>query len=322
MSELVLAIPSKGRLQEQTLDFLTRSGLKVERARGGRDYRGRVPGVEGLEVAFLSASEIARELAAGNVHLGLTGLDLMHETVDDPVERARRLHVVTPLGFGPADVVVAVPEQWIDVDTMRDLADVADVHRARHGRSLRVATKFVHLTRRFFAAAGVADYLIVESLGATEGAPAAGAADLIVDITTTGSTLAANRLKILSDGLILSSQAQFVAARIAPWSDTSRALAATVSDRIAAELRARAILELRAVLPDPAAAAREAAARFDARAPFGTAPVPMTLHVARRRASACAGFLREAGAETVVLTQVADVYEDNPMTRDLLAALA
>ncbi len=318
---LVLAIPSKGRLQEQALDFLTRSGLKVERARGGRDYRGQVPGLAGVEIAFLSASEIARELAQGNAHLGLTGLDLLHETVDDPAERARRLHVVTPLGFGHADVVVAVPEHWIDVDTMSDLADVADLHRARHGRTLRVATKFVHLTRRHFAAAGVADYRIVDSLGATEGAPAAGAADLIVDITTTGATLAANRLKILGQPM-LRSQAQFVASRVAPWDEATRALAATVVDRTAAELRARTILELRAVAPDPVQAARDAQERFDARAPFGAEPVPLTLHVARRRASECASFLRAAGAPTVVITQVADVYEDNSLTRELIAALA
>jgi len=318
VSDLILAVPSKGRLQEQALDFLTRSGLKVERARGGRDYSGRVPGLSGVQVAFLSASEIARELAQGNVHLGLTGLDLVHETVDDPDERGRRLHALTPLGFGGADVVVAVPERWIDVDTMADLADVADLHRARHGRTLRVATKFVHLTRRHFAAAGVAEYRIVESLGATEGAPAAGAADIIVDITTTGATLAANGLKILADGLILSSQAQFVASLVAPWCAGTRALAVTIADRIAAEMRAQAVLELRAVVAEPRAVARRAEALFGAVAPFGPEPVPLTLHVARRRASDCAGFLRGAGAPAVVITQVADVYVDNALSRDLI----
>lgn len=320
--DLVLAAPSKGRLQEIALDFLTRAGMKVERARGGRDYRGRISGLSGVQVAFLSASEIARELSAGNAHLGLTGLDLLHEAVDDTEERDGRFHVVTPLGFSHADVVVAVPERWIDVETMADLADVADLHRARHGRTLRVATKFVNLTRRFFAAAGVVDYRIVESLGATEGAPAAGAADLIVDITTTGATLAANQLKILSDGLILSSEAQFVASLVAPWSDETRAMAATIVDRIAAEMRAQAVLELRAVLPDPAATAAGAAARFEAIAPFGAGPVPLTLHVARRRASACASWLRAEGAATVVTTQVADIYEENALSREMLARLA
>ncbi|MEM0905814.1 MAG: ATP phosphoribosyltransferase [Pseudomonadota bacterium] len=321
MSDLIFAVPSKGRLQEQALDFLTRSGLKVERARGGRAYRGRVPGLDGVEVAFLSASEIAKELALGNAHVGLTGLDLIHEAVDDVEERERRLHVVTPLGLAPADVVVAVPVGWIDVDTMADLADVAELHAARHGNTLRVATKFIHLTRRYFAKAGVADYRIVESLGATEGAPAAGTADLIVDITTTGSTLVANQLKILSDGLILASQAQLVASRIAPWSEPTRVLAATIADRIAAELRARGILELRAVLPDPAATLTAAQQRFGAVAPFGDAAVPLSLHVTRRRASECAGWLRSQGAPSVVITQVADVYEDNPLSRDLLSKI-
>ncbi|MEM8856611.1 MAG: ATP phosphoribosyltransferase [Pseudomonadota bacterium] len=321
MSELVLAVPSKGRLQEQSLDTLNRSGMKVGRARGGREYRGRIPGLDGVEVAFLSASEIARELAQGNAHLGVTGLDLLHETVEDAAERERRFHIVTPLDFGWADVVVAVPERWIDVDTMADLADVAEMHRARRGRALRVATKFVNLTRRFFADAGVVDYRIVESLGATEGAPAAGAAELIVDITTTGATLAANQLKVLADGVILQSEAHFVASRVAPWSDATRTSAGVIVDRIAAEMRANAILELRAVLADPVAILAKALAQFEASAPFGTDGVPLTLHVERRRASACAAWLREEGARSVVITQVADVYEDNSLTGSLLSAL-
>lgn len=322
MSDIVLAVPSKGRLQEDALDLLTRAGLKVERARGGRDYRGRVRGLDGVEVAFLSASEIARELAQGNAHLGLTGLDLIHETLEDAEERAARVHLVAPLGIGPADVVVAVPERWIDVDTMADLADAAELHRVRHGRTLRVATKFVHLTRRFFAAAGVADYRIVESLGATEGAPAAGAAELVVDITTTGATLAANRLKVLSDGVILQSQAHFVASRAAAWNGAGRAVAGIIVERIAAEMRAHAVLELRAAVPQPAAVVVAAAERFDAVAPFGVDVVPLTLHVPRRRGSECAAWLRTAGAAAVVITQVADVYEDNPLTARLFEALA
>jgi len=319
---LVVAVPSKGRLTEPALDFLSRSGLKVERERGGRNYQGRISGLSGARVAFLSASEIAGELAQGNVHLGLTGLDLVHETLDDTDERTRRLHVVAPLGFAPADVVVAVPDRWIDVDTMGDLADVAQIHRARHGTTLRVATKFGNLTRRFFASAGIADYRIVESLGATEGAPAAGAADLIVDITTTGTTLAANQLKVLADGLILSGEAQFVAARIAPWTDERRALAAIIADRIAAEMRAQAILEVRAIIANPVETAAAAKETFGAVAPFGAEPRPLTLHVARRAASQCAHWLRQKGAPSVVIAQVADVYEENALSRDLLAALS
>ncbi|MEM6849243.1 MAG: ATP phosphoribosyltransferase [Pseudomonadota bacterium] len=321
MTPLILAIPSKGRLQDNALAFLTRAGLKVNRPRGGREYRGAVAGLPGVEVAFLSASEIARELAEGRAHMGLTGLDLIHETVDDEGDRTARLHIITPLGFGPADVVVAVPESWIDVDTMADLADVAERHRARHGTTLRVATKFFNLTRRHFAAHGVEDYRIVESAGATEGAPAAGTADLIVDITTTGATLTANQLKILADDPILTSEASFVASRRAAWSADLVALAVTITDRIAAELRASDILELRAVVPDAQTIFAEAQANFAARTPFGIEATPLTLHVARRRASQCAAWLRLKGAQTVVIAQVSDVYEPNPLSQQLSEAL-
>jgi ATP phosphoribosyltransferase len=128
-----------------------------------------------------------------------------------------------PLGFGKADVVVAVPDPWIDVTRMTDLADVAADFRPRHRRWLRIATKYGNLTRRFFARHSMVEYRIVESTGATEAAPAAGAADLIVDITTTGSTLAANALRVLEDGLILKSEAHLFVSRRAAWTPENRA---------------------------------------------------------------------------------------------------
>ncbi|MCB1472253.1 MAG: ATP phosphoribosyltransferase [Rhodobiaceae bacterium] len=257
---LVLAVPSKGRLQENADAFFARSGLVFTRARGVRDYRGRIAGVDNAEVLFLSASEIAGELARGNVHLGVTGEDLIRETIPDA---DARLAFVTPLGFGHARVVVAVPQVWIDVDTMADLADVAQSFRARHGRRLRVATKYVNLTRIFFSANGVTDYRIVESLGATEGAPASGAADLIVDITTTGATLAANALKILADGVMLASEANLVASVRADWSLPARTALTEILDRVAAEEHARKTREVRAVfsLPRSAQEAAEAVKR-------------------------------------------------------------
>ena len=169
-----------------------------------RPHRGR----DDIEIAFLSASEIAGEIGQGSVDLGITGEDLLRENVAD---WERKAAIVARLGFGPADVVVAVPEVWLDVDTMADLDDVAADFRQRHGRRLRIATKYWRLTQQFFSQMhGIQVYRIVESLGATEGAPAAGSADVIVDITTTGSTLRANHLKILSDGVILRSQACLV----------------------------------------------------------------------------------------------------------------
>ena len=208
---ITLALPSKGRLKEQALDLFSSAGLPVSLPGNDRRYRARVDGRAGIEVAFLSASEIASELGQGTVDLGVTGEDLLRETLADWEGRAE---IVARLGFGHADVVVAVPDVWLDVDTMTDLDDVAADFRHRHGRRLRIATKYWRLTQQFLSQKhGIQVYRIVESLGATEGAPAAGSADVIVDITTTGSTLRANHLKVLDDGIILKSQACLVASK-------------------------------------------------------------------------------------------------------------
>jgi ATP phosphoribosyltransferase len=208
MRPLTLAIPSKGRLMDQCTDALTKAGLKVLREGSERGYRGRLEGINGIEIAFLSASEIALNLAEGKIDLGITGNDLLQE-------KAPSATILTTLDFGRADVVVAVPMCWLDVASMADLDEVSESFYSRHGRRLRVATKYVNLTRRFFAATGVTGYRIMDSAGATEGAPAAGTAEAIVDITTTGSTLAANHLKVLDDGVILKSSAVLAASQTA-----------------------------------------------------------------------------------------------------------
>jgi ATP phosphoribosyltransferase len=188
--------------------MFARAGFEIERTGSARGYRGRVKGLKAVDVAFLSAAEIAQSLRDGTVDLGVTGEDLLRETI---AEEDNLASVVLRLGFGPADVVVAVPECWLDVASVSDLDQVAARFYETHGRRLRVATKYLALTRRFFATHGITGYRIVESLGATEGAPAAGSAEIIVDITTTGSTLRANRLKVLDDGLILRSEAVLAA---------------------------------------------------------------------------------------------------------------
>ena len=202
MTTLTLGIPSKGRLMEQAQALLLKAGFGIERIGSDRGYRGRLTGIADVEVAFLSASDIAAALKSGEINCGITGEDLLRETIAPDNQIA---DVALRLNFGPADVVVAVPNCWLDVAQMADLDEVAQQFYSVHGRRLRVATKYINLTRRFFAAKGVTGYRIVESLGATEGAPAAGSAELIVDITTSGSTLKANALKVLEDGLILSS---------------------------------------------------------------------------------------------------------------------
>jgi ATP phosphoribosyltransferase len=228
-AKLSIAVPSKGRLKDQAADLFERAGLALRKTGHDRLYRGRIKGLDGVEVVYLSAAEIVHQLKAGRVQLGITGEDLIRETladVDGSVE------FLAPLGFGRADMVVAVPDCWVDVTRMADLEDVAAQFAREHGRRLRVATKYMNLTRRFFAASGVAGYRIVESVGATEATPAAGTAELIVDITTTGTTLRANHLKVLEDGMILKSQAHLFASRAAPWDAGAKKLRDTVVNRL------------------------------------------------------------------------------------------
>lgn len=260
--KLIIATPSKGRLLENANAFFARAGLELTQGRGERDYRGAIAGLDGVEVAYLSASEITARLARGDVHLGVTGEDLVREEIAD-VDAT--VELLAPLGFGHANVVVAVPQAWIDARHMADIADIADGFRARHGRGLRVATKYVNTTRRFFARHGVSDYRIVESSGATEGAPAAGSADLIIDITSTGATLAANALKILDDGVILKSQANLVASLTARWSENARETARVIFSRISAEEEARTTREVCATLDLSDKLLQKAEAKFAAR---------------------------------------------------------
>lgn len=214
MAELLFGIPSKGRMHEEAAKWLSAASLPIERDAAARGYLARLRGIQGVEVHLLSAGEIAAMLDSGKLHIGLTGFDLLNERATGVGDKLR---VVAKLGFSRARVVVAVPDAWIDVDTMDDLRDAAARFHERTRARFRVATKFRHLTRRFFASHGLYDYRIVSSLGATEGAPAAGAAELIVDITETGSTLAANQLRILDDGLILESEAVLAISRAAAW---------------------------------------------------------------------------------------------------------
>ena len=319
---LVLAVPAKGRLQENAEAFFGRSGLQLVKPRGARDYRGAVAGLDGIEVAYLSASEITTQLAQGAVHMGVTGEDLIREQIPDA---DARVVLIEGLGFGFANVVVAVPQAWIDVRTMADIDDVATAFRHHHDRKMRVATKYINLTRDFFARQGVVDYRIVESSGATEGAPAAGTAEMIVDITTTGTTLAANALKIVDDGIILRSQANLVAARTAPWTGEQRETARVILDRITAQQRARAFREVRARFAACdarlVAAARE---RFSVETPFGgpTSSGMLTLHCPPTQVYALTSFLRDNGAEAVAVADLDYVFsKENPLFAKLAAAL-
>lgn len=218
---LKLGLPSKGRLMEQCFDWFAARGITLGRAGSTRGYAGRVEGAEGLDLVLLSAGEIPRELAAGRIHLGVTGSDLVRDRLAD---WDRQVTQLAAMGFGHADLVLAVPAAWADVDTLDDLDAVAAAFRRSHGHRLRIATKYHRLVREFLTLHGVADYHLVDSQGATEGTVKNLTAEAIADITSTGETLRANHLKILADGLVHQSQATLYAARAADWGNGAKAV--------------------------------------------------------------------------------------------------
>jgi ATP phosphoribosyltransferase len=298
---LIIAVPSKGRLKEQVEEWLADCGLDLAVSGGQRGYLASLKGVANAQVRLLSAADIATALSAGEIHLGVTGEDLLREGG----ELDGRVRLLRPLGFGRADLVVAAPKSWLDVDTMADLEEVAHDVLARSGRRMRVATKYLVQTRAFFARHGVADYRIVESGGATEGAPAAGAAELVVDITTTGATLAANGLKVLADGLILKSQAQLAASLKAAWSKPQLAVAEQILRTV--EARATALTAATLIWPlrgDPAEARI-----VDALVAAGASPRPNGLLVAARDAAAAAQALTASGLGPVTVARPDFVFE-------------
>ncbi|SCZ51221.1 ATP phosphoribosyltransferase [Epibacterium ulvae] len=211
---LKLGVPSKGRLMEKTFDWFAKRGVTLSRTGSDREYAGRVDGIGGVELVLLSAGEVPRELAVGNIHLGVTGTDLVHEKL---ARWEQQVEEIAPLGFGHADLILAVPQFWIDVETLDDLDSVAAEFRSKYGHRLRIATKYHRLVREFLTDTGVADYQLVDSQGATEGTVKNETAEMIADITSTGETLRANHLKILSNGLILKSQATIWRSRVASY---------------------------------------------------------------------------------------------------------
>lgn len=209
-----LGIPSKGRLMEDTFAWFAERDVTLERTGSDREYAGAVKGLDGVDLVLLSAGEIPRELAAGRIHLGVTGLDMVQEKL--PLHTAQ-VDPITDMGFGFADLIIAVPDFWVDVETVDDLDAAAAAFRASHGFRLRIATKYHRLVREYLKTHGVADYQLVDSQGATEGTVANLTAEAVADITTTGATLQANHLRMLDDGPILASQAMLFASKVAQW---------------------------------------------------------------------------------------------------------
>ncbi|CUH85793.1 ATP phosphoribosyltransferase [Thalassovita mediterranea] len=216
-----LGVPSKGRLMEKTFDWFGERGIALSRTGSDREYAGKVEGIEGVELVLLSAGEIPRELAAGRIHLGVTGTDLVREKLG---QWEQQVEPLAELGFGHADLILAVPNAWVDVNSLDDLDAAAAAFRQTHRFRLRIATKYHRLVRDFLRDHGVADYQLVDSQGATEGTVKNETAEAVADITSTGDTLRANHLKILSDATILKSQATLFRSRMAAANDQERAV--------------------------------------------------------------------------------------------------
>lgn len=228
---LKLGVPSKGRLMQKTFDWFAARGVTLRKSGHDREYAGAVDGVDGVELVLLSAGEIPRELEAGRIQLGVTGSDLIREKLSNWDQRVVE---VSPMGFGGADLIIAVPDAWVDVETLDDLDDVAAAFRAHHGFRLRIATKYHRLVREFLREKGVADYQLVDSQGATEGTIRNETAEVVADITSTGETLRANGLKILGDGMLHASQATLFRGRRGGWTQDQRDTFKILSEKLGA----------------------------------------------------------------------------------------
>jgi len=317
--KLVIALPSKGRLQEQAANFLSGCGFDVRRSGNGREYVSSLAGLDGAAIVYARPEEIPARVEQGDAHAGITGEDLYREYGEG--EPASSL-VMPKLGFGAARLVVAVPQSWVDVSTVSDLDEAAMLFHQRHGRSLRVATKFPKLTRAYFAEFGIVEYSLVGSSGATEGAPAAGVADFVVDLTSTGTTLAENHLKEIAGGTVLETEVCLIGSlRSALWSDPALAALQHLIEQIEARRRATSQLVLRFAVPSKAAAvvgrqltmdykcalllpsgSEEASATSDGR-------VAVEALCARTRLYGVVKFLQSSGASGIVVDRGEFIFE-------------
>jgi ATP phosphoribosyltransferase len=212
MAKIKIGLPSKGRLKEEALSFLKSKNLEVVNSFGERNYFFNVKNNKEIDGIFLHAREIIERINDGTLDIGISGLDLLKELPD---AYSKNVKIFKRLNFGFADLVVAIPKDWLDVQNMADLEEVSFEFREKYGRRMRVATKYPNLTETFFLSKGVSQFRVVPSLGATESYPFTGSSELITDISSTGSTLKANNLRIVNDGNILKSSACiFISRRI------------------------------------------------------------------------------------------------------------
>jgi len=200
---ITIGLPSKGRLKEGSIDFLEKNNLKLTSNGGERNYFAQVENFPNIKIIYLHAKEIIQRLGDGTLDVGISGLDLLNES---PANLKKKIEIKKKLNFGMAKLVIAIPDDWIDVQTVADLEEVSFDFRDKKNTRLRVATKYPNLTNSFLFSKGVTQYKLVSSLGATETYPFIGSSEIITDISSSGKTLKDNNLRVLKDGLILESQ--------------------------------------------------------------------------------------------------------------------
>ena len=205
-----IGLPSKGRLKHDTINIFKKKKLNIYSERGERDLFGHIKKIPNVKIIYLHARECIEQLSLGNIDIGFSGYDLFKES---EVNIQNKILIDKKYNFGNANLVLAIPDLWIDVQTLLDLDEVADEFKKKKKRLLRVATKYPNLTRQFLFSKGVTQFQLVKSLGSTEVAPFTGTAEIISDITSTGATLKANNLRILKDGEILKSKACLMVSR-------------------------------------------------------------------------------------------------------------
>ncbi len=201
---ITIGLPSKGRLKEGSINFLEKNNLKLNSIGSERNYFAQVENFPNIKIIYLHAKEIIQRLGDGTLDAGISGLDLLNES---PINLQKKIEVMKKLNFGIANLVIAIPNDWIDVQTVADLEEVSFDFRDKKSARLRVATKYPNLTNHFLVSKGITQYKLVPSLGATETYPFIGSSEIITDITSTGATLKANNLRVLKDGYILESSA-------------------------------------------------------------------------------------------------------------------
>ena len=206
-----IGLPSKGRLKHDTINIFKKKKLKIYSERGERDLFGHIKKLPNVKIIYLHARECIEQLSLGNIDVGFSGYDLLKES---EINIQNKILINKKYNFGNANLVLAIPDLWIDVQTLLDLDEVADEFKKKKKRLLRVATKYPNLTRQFLYSKGVTQFQLVQSLGSTEVAPFTGTAEIISDITSTGATLKANNLRILKDGEILKSQACLMTSKL------------------------------------------------------------------------------------------------------------